>query len=54
MAHMVKQGKIQETQHSSGIMEAVRSIIQDVTERGDSAVRDYSAKFDRWNKVVFV
>jgi sulfopropanediol 3-dehydrogenase len=35
------------------VQDAVRSVIADVRERGAGAVRDYSAKFDRWSPESF-
>ncbi|MEV6918616.1 histidinol dehydrogenase [Amycolatopsis sp. NPDC051106] len=35
------------------VAERVRAIIADIRERGDAAVRDYSAKFDSWSPESF-
>ncbi|HYC80902.1 MAG TPA: histidinol dehydrogenase [Solirubrobacterales bacterium] len=36
-----------------GVPETVAAIIADVRQRGDAAVRDYSARFDRWEPESF-
>ena len=33
----------------AGVRETVASVIAGVRERGDAAVREYSAKFDNWS-----
>lgn len=35
------------------VQETVRTVIRDVRERGDAAVREYSEKFDRWSPDSF-
>ncbi|GHF83417.1 sulfopropanediol 3-dehydrogenase [Amycolatopsis bartoniae] len=37
----------------AGVADRVRAIIADIRERGDAAVRDYSAKFDSWSPESF-
>jgi sulfopropanediol 3-dehydrogenase len=36
------------------VKETVTGVIADIRERGDEAVRDYSAKFDRWSPESFL
>src|SRR5438874_1522459 len=38
---------------SKDVQEVVASVIQDVRERGDEAVRHYSEKFDQWSPESF-
>ena len=33
----------------AGVRETVASVIADIRERGDAAVREYSSKFDNWS-----
>ena len=35
------------------VVETVTRIIADIDERGDVAVREYSARFDRWSPAEF-
>jgi sulfopropanediol 3-dehydrogenase len=37
----------------AGVRETVTSVIADIRERGDDAVREYSAKFDNWSPKDF-
>src|SRR5579875_561835 len=37
----------------AGVKETVTSVIADIRERGDEAVREYSAKFDGWSPDSF-
>jgi sulfopropanediol 3-dehydrogenase len=37
----------------AGVKETVTSVIADIRERGDAAVREYSAKFDNWSPASF-
>ncbi|MCX2749842.1 histidinol dehydrogenase [Arthrobacter sp. MI7-26] len=39
---------------SSGVRETVETVIADVRERGDEAVRSYSEKFDKWSPKSFL
>jgi sulfopropanediol 3-dehydrogenase len=41
------------TAPNPSVEEAVATIIADVRERGDDAVREYSARFDRWEPASF-
>jgi sulfopropanediol 3-dehydrogenase len=38
----------------AGVRETVTSVIADIRERGDEAVRAYSAKFDNWSPESFL
>jgi len=51
----LKRGQSQHTkaQQSAQVRAAVGEIIQNVEQRGDAAVREYSLQFDRWNPVSF-
>ncbi|MBB6448610.1 sulfopropanediol 3-dehydrogenase [Geomicrobium halophilum] len=55
MATFLKHGKTdQEKQEAdTKVQQAVSNIIQDIEERGDSAVRDLSEKFDQWSPESF-
>jgi sulfopropanediol 3-dehydrogenase len=37
----------------AGVRETVAGVIADIRERGDEAVREYSAKFDNWSPEGF-
>lgn len=37
----------------AGVKETVAGVIADIRERGDEAVREYSAKFDNWSPGAF-
>jgi len=37
----------------AGVKETVTAVIADIRERGDAAVREYSAKFDNWSPEAF-
>jgi sulfopropanediol 3-dehydrogenase len=37
----------------AGVKETVTGVIADIRERGDAAVREYSAKFDNWSPEAF-
>src|SRR5215469_14614345 len=37
----------------AGVRETVSGVIADIRERGDAAVREYSAKFDNWSPEAF-
>ncbi len=43
----------QDREHQAGVRETVSSVIADVRERGDAAVREYSEKFDGWSPANF-
>ncbi|WP_047150915.1 histidinol dehydrogenase [Aneurinibacillus tyrosinisolvens] len=55
MAEYLKTGKskIEIAQAEAQVYETVRGIIDDVTKRGDTAVRELSAKFDKWSPESF-
>jgi sulfopropanediol 3-dehydrogenase len=38
----------------AGVKETVSGVIADIRERGDAAVREYSAKFDNWSPRAFL
>ena len=38
----------------AGVKETVSGVIADIRERGDEAVREYSAKFDNWSPESFL
>lgn len=41
------------TADRDSVADTVRAIIADIRERGDTAVRDYSEKFDHWSPDSF-
>ncbi len=49
-AHLTLKGATAsgQAQERANVAETVKSVIADIRERGDAAVRDYSAKFDDW------
>ncbi len=55
MATFLKQGKTEQEklEADTKVQEAVSSIIKDVEERGDQAVRELSEKFDKWSPESF-
>ncbi len=55
MAKIIKQGIAQETQHNADqeVRATVEDILANVQTRGDAAVREYSAKFDKWSPAAF-
>ncbi|MFB5191316.1 histidinol dehydrogenase [Alicyclobacillus fastidiosus] len=55
MARFLKQGKTQDELKlvDSQVSEIVSGILADVEQRGDAAVRDLSAKFDKWTPTAF-
>jgi sulfopropanediol 3-dehydrogenase len=42
-----------DTERTLGVRETVTAVIADVRDRGDAAVREYSAKFDKWTPESF-
>ncbi len=44
----------EKSRHDDAVQDVVRSVIQDVRERGDAAVREYSEKFDAWSPESFL
>ena len=56
MARFLKTGKsqIEMEQFDARVFETVRGIIEDVSKRGDEAVRALSGKFDRWSPESFL
>ena len=55
MAKLIKQGIALETQQNNDqqVRATVEGILTDVQRRGDAAVRDYSARFDKWSPASF-
>jgi sulfopropanediol 3-dehydrogenase len=55
MPTILKHGKSQQDiiETDSKVYETVRSIIADVTKRGETAVRELSANYDKWNPASF-
>src|SRR5688572_894149 len=55
MSRQLKQAASTATlrQERSDVAEVVSGVIEDVRERGDAAVRDYSEKFDNWSPESF-
>ena len=55
MSRQLKQAASTATlrQERSDVAEVVAGVIEDVRERGDAAVRDYSEKFDNWSPESF-
>jgi len=55
MAKLIKQGIALETQQNNDqqVRATVEGILDDVQRRGDAAVRDYSARFDKWSPAAF-
>ena len=51
MAKWLKHGISEEqaVQDNTRVREIVESILAEIAERGDAAVRDYSEKFDQWS-----
>jgi sulfopropanediol 3-dehydrogenase len=56
MARTLKSGRTQTQPHRSSaqVSDVVASVIADIRERGDVAVREYSAKFDSWSPESFL
>ncbi|MGA8210356.1 MAG: histidinol dehydrogenase [Nocardioidaceae bacterium] len=56
MSNQLKNGDGSQTGRSDqgDVREVVRTVIEDVRERGDEAVRQYSEKFDSWSPDSFV
>ena len=55
MARYLKQGKPPDeiAQEDAKIRQAVEGIIEDISTRGDDALRDYSERFDKWSPESF-
>jgi sulfopropanediol 3-dehydrogenase len=53
MARYLKQGRAHITEVDETVCETASRIITDVAHRGDSAVREYSTRFDDWNPRSF-
>ena len=46
-------GAVKDRSRLTGVAETVAQVIEDVRERGDQAVREYSEKFDNWSPQSF-
>ena len=55
MIRYLKNGKPGEevADQDAGVRQTVEGILDDITRRGDKALRDYSEKFDNWNPQSF-
>ncbi|GED30936.1 histidinol dehydrogenase [Brevibacillus centrosporus] len=55
MARFLKQGKAKDeiAQNDAQVAETVRQTIQQIEQEGDAAVRELSAKFDKWSPEQF-
>jgi sulfopropanediol 3-dehydrogenase len=55
MARIIKAGRTAELHAADhrAVRDTVTGIIDDIETRGDAAVRDYSAKFDKWSPKAF-
>ncbi len=55
MAKIIKPGIAQAAQHNADqqVRATVEGILSEVQTRGDAAVREYSAKFDKWSPPAF-
>ncbi|MEH7118526.1 histidinol dehydrogenase [Neobacillus vireti] len=55
MARYLKTGKTKEelAVQAAHVSETVKNILKDIEDNGDRAVRDYSAKFDKWSPQNF-
>ncbi len=55
MAQYLKHGRSQEQSagDAATVQETVRAILSDIEARGDDALREYSAKFDKWSPASF-
>ena len=55
MAEYIKTGKstTEIAKADAEVREAVQKILDDVQQRGDTAVRELSAKFDHWSPESF-
>ena len=55
MIRTLKQGatEAEKTEAARKIRQTVEAILEDISARGDAAVRDLSAKFDKWEPAAF-
>jgi sulfopropanediol 3-dehydrogenase len=55
MIRVLKQGatEAEKTEHDGNVRQTVEAILEDITARGDTAVRDLSARFDKWQPESF-
>ncbi|HZZ02839.1 histidinol dehydrogenase [Paraburkholderia sp.] len=55
MISTIKEGKSEDerSEIDAGVRQTVESIIADIRERDDAAVREYATKFDHWDRPTF-
>jgi sulfopropanediol 3-dehydrogenase len=55
MIRVLKQGatEAEKTEYDRNVRQTVEAILEDITARGDTAVRDLSARFDKWQPESF-
>ena len=55
MIRVLKQGatEAEKTEYDRNVRQTVEAILEDITARGDTAVRELSARFDKWQPVSF-
>ena len=55
MIRVLKQGatEAEKTEADRKVRQTVESILEDIAARGDAAVRELSAKFDKWEPPSF-
>src|SRR5258707_6097128 len=55
MIRVLKQGatEAEKTEADRKVRQTVEAILEDIAARGDAAVRELSAKFDKWEPVSF-
>lgn len=55
MAHHLKEGRTPEqaTADSNKVRDIVTGILEDIAKRGETALREISEKFDKWNPPAF-
>src|SRR6195952_5918674 len=55
MIRVLKQGatEAEKSEADRKVRQTVESILEDISARGDAAVRELSAKFDRWEPTAF-
>jgi sulfopropanediol 3-dehydrogenase len=56
MIQVLKHGatEAEKTEADRKVRQTVEAILEDITARGDAAVRDLSAKFDKWSPAAFL
>src|ERR1700722_3289513 len=55
MIRILKHGatEAEKTEADRRVRQTVKTILEDVSARGDAAVRDLSVRFDKWEPVAF-